>query len=239
MYVAEMDYQNFRSDKVFDFSNRLQATVSATRGVWVSRGQSIFPKWQDGKVVPHERYPQVISVSYRASGKNLLSLLSGFTATILNGIFILYGVGFGNAGQLGRVDAFTAVMNIAVSAAIFGVAKFICDFAGDSIVHEFYDKRYLDHGDYLAIQTLKDKVWDEDKQCEKSKRDLIFAGEAEAEAQKKWGLSKVFKKPAWFKGSKRSQSDNTGQSESKAHASASYTPTSAAPPSDSVRVEEN
>lgn len=65
-----MDYQNFRSGSPFDFTNRLEASVSATRGVWVSRGQSIFPKWQNGKVVPHLRYPQVISVSYRASGKD-------------------------------------------------------------------------------------------------------------------------------------------------------------------------
>lgn len=71
------------------------------------------------------------------------------------------------------MDAFTAIMNIAVSAAIFGVAKFICDSLGDFIVHEFYDKRYLDHGDHLAIKTLKEKVWDAENNREKSTRHLV------------------------------------------------------------------
>lgn len=64
-------------------------------------------------------------------------------------------------------------MNIAVSAAIFGVAKFICDYVGDWIVDEFYDKRYLDHGDHLAIKTLKEMVWDEGNQKERSTRHLV------------------------------------------------------------------
>lgn len=64
-------------------------------------------------------------------------------------------------------------MNIGVSAAILGVAKFVCDSIGDFIVHEFWDKRYLDHGDHLAIKTLKDKVWDEENEREKSSRHLV------------------------------------------------------------------
>ena len=77
------------------------------------------------------------------------------------------------SGELGKADAFEAVMNIAVSAAIFGVAKFICDSIGDLLVHEFWDKRFLDHGDHLAIKLLKEKVWDDEEKREKSTRHLV------------------------------------------------------------------
>lgn len=78
-----MNYQNFRSDNVFDFTKRLEATVSATEGVWISRGRSVFLKWDDDskQAIPHERYPQVISISFRASGK--LAIVSKISNVLL------------------------------------------------------------------------------------------------------------------------------------------------------------
>lgn len=66
--LAEMEYKNFRSDRIFDFTSKLDVTVTATEGVWVSRGRPIHPKWEDDMLIPYGRYPQVISVSYRPSG---------------------------------------------------------------------------------------------------------------------------------------------------------------------------
>ena len=67
-----MKYKNFRSSSVFDFSHTLDATVSATKGVWTSLGQVMHAKWEgnstDGQLIPYERYPQVIMVNFKASG---------------------------------------------------------------------------------------------------------------------------------------------------------------------------
>lgn len=123
-------------------------------------------------------------------------------------------------------------MNIAVSAAIFGVAKFICDFAGDWIVHEFYDKRYLDHGDFLAIQTLKEKVWDQENERERSTRDLVSkalegkpaepAG-SDSTSGKKWHVPHMLNVPAWFRSSKNKggqlSPQRQGQTQGQGHAS--------------------
>eukprot|EP01138_Halocafeteria_seosinensis_P006955 gb/GECG01007113.1/.p1 GENE.gb/GECG01007113.1/~~gb/GECG01007113.1/.p1 ORF type:complete len:394 (+),score=45.51 gb/GECG01007113.1/:1-1182(+) len=144
--TVEMKYQNFRSDSVFDFSHFLDAKVSATQGVWSSRGQQLHSKWNEteGQLIPFERYPQVIAVRFKASG------------------------------EIGRPDPFTAVMNIAVGAAIFGVAKHIVDTAGNFIIREFYDKKNLDHGDFTVMDYMKKRMWDEDDEKLKSKRQIHF-----------------------------------------------------------------
>lgn len=76
------------------------------------------------------------------------------------------------AGEIGTPDPFTAIMNIAVGAAIFGVAKTIVDTSGNFLVKQFYDKKNLDHGDFLTVEKLKQRVWDEENEKLKSKRTL-------------------------------------------------------------------
>eukprot|EP01138_Halocafeteria_seosinensis_P006958 gb/GECG01007116.1/.p1 GENE.gb/GECG01007116.1/~~gb/GECG01007116.1/.p1 ORF type:complete len:418 (+),score=51.72 gb/GECG01007116.1/:1-1254(+) len=149
--TVEMRYKNFRSSSVFDFSNTLDATVTATEGVWTSLGQIMHSKWEgnssDGQLIPYERYPQVIMFNFKASG------------------------------EIGTPDPFTAIMNIAVGAAIFGVAKTIVDTSGNFLVRQFYDKKNLDHGDFLTVQKIKQKVWDEENEKMKSQRALEFDDE--------------------------------------------------------------
>lgn len=60
---------------------------------WMGRGRRTIAKWKDDKFVPYQRYPQVVSFSFRS------------------------------AGEVGTVDTFEATMNVGVSAAIFGVVK--------------------------------------------------------------------------------------------------------------------
>jgi hypothetical protein len=117
-----MEYKNFRSERPFDFSTELVITVSAAKRVWTSRGQRIQIKRVDGELTRFQRYLQVISVSFLPSG------------------------------NLGKPDAFTAVMNIAVGIAIFGVTKVIVDMIGKWILEEFYQKKMFDAEQWDTIQ---------------------------------------------------------------------------------------
>lgn len=59
----------------------------------MGRGRRPFAKWMGDHFVPYERYPQVLSFRFRP------------------------------AGVVGAADTFEALLNIGVSAAIFGVVK--------------------------------------------------------------------------------------------------------------------
>eukprot|EP01138_Halocafeteria_seosinensis_P008861 gb/GECG01009057.1/.p1 GENE.gb/GECG01009057.1/~~gb/GECG01009057.1/.p1 ORF type:complete len:399 (+),score=48.59 gb/GECG01009057.1/:1-1197(+) len=120
--MMEMEYMNFRSERPFDFSTELVIRVSAAENVWTSRGQRIQMKRVNGELMRFQRYVQVLSVAFLPSG------------------------------NLGKPDAFTAVMNIAVGIAIFGVTKVIVDMIGKWILEEFYQKKMFDADQWATIQ---------------------------------------------------------------------------------------
>lgn len=88
-----MRYENFRPERPFDFQNRLRIIVAASDNQWMGRGRQTIAKWMGDRFLPFERYPQVVSFSFRP------------------------------AGVVGSNDAFEAVINVGVSVAIFGVVK--------------------------------------------------------------------------------------------------------------------
>ena len=123
-----MEYKNFRERSPFDFSKELVITASAVENVWTSRGQQIHIKRENGELIRFQRYVQVLSVSFRPSG------------------------------QVGVPNAFSAVINIGVSVAIFGVTKVIVDTIGKWILEEFYDKKMLDSEEWKAFQDTQAAV---------------------------------------------------------------------------------
>ena len=88
-----MRYENFRPERPFDFSKTLKISVAASTEQWMGRGRRPHAKWMGSDFAPFERYLQVISFRFRPDG------------------------------LVGGRDAFEALVNIGVSAAIFGVVK--------------------------------------------------------------------------------------------------------------------
>ena len=108
-----MEYKNFRASAPFDFSKELIVIVNAVQNVWASRGRQIRTQRVGDELLRFQTYVQVLDVAFRSYG------------------------------TVGAPDAFTAVMNIGVSAAIFGLAKVVVDFIGRWILEEFYAKKML------------------------------------------------------------------------------------------------
>eukprot|EP01138_Halocafeteria_seosinensis_P006740 gb/GECG01006893.1/.p1 GENE.gb/GECG01006893.1/~~gb/GECG01006893.1/.p1 ORF type:complete len:433 (+),score=49.34 gb/GECG01006893.1/:1-1299(+) len=150
----ELVYENFRSDKPFDFTKRLRAFVTAPDNVWMGRGRQVFAKWiqEEGSFAPFERYPQVISVKFQT------------------------------AGEVGVPNAFEAIMNVGVSAAVFGLVKTVMDILAIFILKEFRDMKTLDPEEW---ETLEGKGTADTAEV---KQNSISSSKCEKEDTEEWGI---------------------------------------------------
>lgn len=127
-----LELRNFRRSAPFDRTPRLSARVSAQRGVWSSLGQLETykepPNSSLSKLLPYERYPQVIEVSFQSTG------------------------------EVGKASAATTLLSIAVAASIFGVAAVVLDNVALLLVTRFSTMRETNRNDWLVLESVKEKA---------------------------------------------------------------------------------